>query len=163
MTKICKYCKCEFEAKHGKARYCSGECAAMAHRKHSFLKREAKAKEYGLSLDEIEDIFRRGYGRYLPEAKRLGITIWEMIKRVRAERHAITKAKDADCGMGVKEYIRIFGRHFTRNDGKRRPKTYAEIRAANRKHPIAAGWRGSPVMGGGSVRYNDGDLKQSEL
>lgn len=141
MTKICEWCKCEFETTHGKARFCSGECAAMAHRKHSFLKREAKAKEYGLSLDELEDIIRHGYGRYLPEAKRLGITIYEMMKRVRAERYARTKAKAADCGMGVKEYIRIFGRRVTRKDGKRRPKTYAEICAYNKAHPLVDGWR----------------------
>ena len=141
MTKICEWCKCEFETKHGKARYCSGECAAMAHRKHTFLKRDAKAKEYGLSLDELEDIIRHGGTRYLPEAKRLGITVWEVMKRVRAERHAITKAKAADCGMGVKEYIRIFGRRVTRKDGKRRPKTYAEICAYNKAHPLVDGWR----------------------
>ena len=29
-----------------------------------------------------------------------------------------------------------------------RPKSYREIVAANRKHPIAAGWRGQTVMGG---------------
>ena len=74
-------------------------------------------------------------------AKRLGITVWEVMKRVRAERHARTKAKAADCGMGVKEYIRIFGRRVTRKDGKRRPKTYAEICAYNKAHPLVDGWR----------------------
>ena len=29
-----------------------------------------------------------------------------------------------------------------------RPKTYAEIRAANRAHPVVAGWRGQAVAGG---------------
>ena len=143
MKKICEWCKCEFETgRQGKKpRYCSLKCRSTAHRKHMYEKREAKAKEYGLSLDELEDIIRHGGTRYLPEAKRLGITVWEVMKRVSAERLAITKAKAADCGMGVNEYIRIFGRHVTRKDGKRRPKTYAEICAYNKAHPLVDGWR----------------------
>ena len=60
MKKICEWCKCEFEAKHGKARYCSGECAAMARRKRNFEKREAKAKELGITVDELGKLIKRG-------------------------------------------------------------------------------------------------------
>lgn len=163
MTKICEWCKCEFEAKHGKARYCSAECAAMAHRKHCFLRREAQAKELGITIEEVESLTRRGFIKYALEAKRLGIPIEEARRRKSAARYAETKALAAAAGMSINEYIKSFGMARKRRDPNRRPKTYAEILAANRKHPIAAGWRGSPVMGGGSVRYNDGDLKQSEL
>ena len=163
MKKICEWCKCEFETTHGKARYCSNECAAMANQKHCFLRREAQAKELGVTIEEVESLTRRGLLKYAFEAKRLGIPIEEVRRLKNAERYAKTKALAAAAGMGIKEYIKIFGSASKRRYPKRRPKTYAEIRAANRKHPIAAGWRGSPVMGGGSVRYNDGDLKQSEL
>ncbi len=163
MKKICEWCKCEFETQHGKAQYCSGECAAMAHRKHCFLKREAKAKELGVTIEEVERLTRSGLLKHALEAKRLGLTIEEVKRRKKAEWYAKKKALAEAAGMGVKEYIRIFGRHVTRKDDKRSPKSYAQIRAHNKAHPIAAGWRGAPVMGGGSVRYNDGDLKQSEL
>ncbi len=36
--------------------------------------------------------------------------------------------------------------------GKPAPKSYAEIAAANRRHPLADGWRGQVVHGGGLVR-----------
>ena len=163
MTKICEWCKCEFETKHGKSRFCSNECAAMAHRKHCFLKREAQAKELGITIEEVERLTRRGLVKYAFEAKRLGLPIEKAKSLADAQRYAKIKALAAAAGMSIKKYIKSFGTARKRRDPNRRPKTYAEIRAANRKHPIAAGWRGSPVMGGGSVRYNDGDLKQSEL
>lgn len=152
MTKICEYCKCEFETKHRETRYCSGECAAMAHRKHCFLRREAQAKELGITIEEVERLTRSGLLKHALEAKRMGLSIEEEVKRSRAEKRKGRRKRISVSEVDPKYCVWIH-----------RPKTYAEIRAANRKHPIAAGWRGSPVMGGGSVRYNDGDLKQSEL
>ena len=35
---------------------------------------------------------------------------------------------------------------------KPKPKTYAQIKAENRKRGVVAGWRGTVVMGGGTVR-----------
>ena len=163
MTKICEWCKCEFETKHGKTRYCSGECAAMAHRKHCFLRREAQAKELGITIEEVESLTRSGLLKHALEAKRLGLPIKKAVSLREAPRYAKIKALAAAAGIGIKEYIKSFSMARKRRDPNRRPKTYAEIQAANRKHPIASGWRGSPVMGGESVRYNDGDLKQSEL
>ena len=32
---------------------------------------------------------------------------------------------------------------------KKRPKTYAQIKAENRRRGSVAGWRGQPVLGGG--------------
>ena len=97
MTKICEWCKCEFETKHGKARYCSNECAGMAHRKRCFLKREAKAKELGVTIEELEKMIKRG---------RVGITNYPK-----------------------------------RQKFPKRPKTYKEIVAWNREHPLVEGWR----------------------
>ena len=120
MTKICEYCKCEFETKHGEVRFCSVQCAGMARRKRNFEKREARAAE-------------------------LGITVEELLKRSHSR----------------KNHIKIDqGRHYTSK--MKRPKTYKEIQAENRRRPIVAGWRGAPVMGGGSVHHNDPYLKPSE-
>ena len=162
MTKICEWCKCEFETKHGKARFCSNECAAMAHRKHCFLKREALAKELGVTIEEVERLTRQGWIKYALEAKRLGITIEEAKRRERAARYAKTKALASAAGMGVKEYRKLYGMARKRRDPKRRPKTYAEILAENRRRPIVSGWRGAPVMGGGAIHHNDPYLKPSE-
>ena len=99
MIKICEWCKCEFETKHGKARYCSGECAAMARRKRNFEKREARAAELGITVDEL---LKRSHSR--------------------------------------KNHIKIDpGRHYTSK--MKRPKTYAEICAYNKAHPLVDGWR----------------------
>lgn len=38
---------------------------------------------------------------------------------------------------------------------KKRPKTYAEIKAYNRKHPIREGWRGQQVLGGHSSNFGE--------
>ena len=74
------------------------------------------------------------------KAKALGITVEELARMARRQKRGI---------------------HWKRD--MKRPKTYREIRAANRKHPIVAGWRGQPVMGGGAgVRHNDPWLKPSE-
>ena len=148
MTKICEYCKCEFEAKKKSVKFCSGECAAMAHRKHCFLRREAQAKELGVTIEEVESLTRRGLIKYALEAKRLGIPIEEARRRKSAERYAKTKELAAAAGMGIKEYIKRFGMARKRRDLKRRPKTYAEIKRENRARKIVAGWRGQIVMGG---------------
>lgn len=150
MTKICEWCKCEFDTgrKGKKPRYCSGECARMALRKDCFLKREAWAKELGVTIEEVESLTRRGLIKYALEAKRLGIPIKNAVSLRESPRYAETKALAAAAGMSIKKYIKCFGMARKRRDLKRRPKTYAEIRAANRKHPIASGWRGAPVMEG---------------
>ena len=101
MTKICQYCKCEFESgRRGRPpKFCSRECANMHARKRNFEKREARAKE-------------------------LGITVEELLKRSRS----------------LKNRIKIDpGRHYTSK--MKRPKTYREIRAYNKAHPLVEGWR----------------------
>ena len=118
MTKICEYCKCVFDTTRRDARYCSIQCSGMALRKRNFLKREARARE-------------------------LGITVEELIRRIKRGR------------VGLRDSM-------PKRYKIKRPKSYAEIRAANRRHPIAAGWRGAPVMGGGVARHNDPWLKPSE-
>lgn len=100
MTKICEWCKCEFETKsHKNVRYCSGECAAMARRKLNFEKREARAAE-------------------------LGITVEELLKRSRSRKNRI---KIDPC------------RSYTSK--MKRPKTYKQIQAYNKAHPLVEGWR----------------------
>ena len=141
MTKICEWCKCEFETKHGKSRFCSNECAAMAHRKHCFLRREAQAKELGITIEEVESLTRSGLLKHALEAKRLGIPIEEARRRKSAERYAKTKALADAAGMSIREYIKCYGTASKRRDLKRRPKTYAEIRAYNKAHPLVDGWR----------------------
>lgn len=163
MTKICEYCKCEFETKKKSTKFCSRECAAMAHRKHCFLRREAQAKELGITIEEVESLTSQGLIKYALEAKRRGLPIEKARSLREAPRYAKTKALASAAGMSIKAYIKSFGMARKRRDPKRRPKTYAEIQRENRARKVVAGWRGSPVMGGGSVRYNDGDLKQSEL
>ena len=104
MTKICEMCWAQFETTHKEVRFCSKECAGMAHRKLNQEKREAKAKELGVTLEELAKMMRRG---------RVGLSNQP--------------------------------KHYKY---KNRPKTYKQIRAANRAHPIVAGWRGQIVMGG---------------
>jgi len=106
MTKICEWheCRREFETTHGKkVRFCSKACAGAALRKLNQEKREARARE-------------------------LGITVEELIKRTKRGRIGLRDSQPKRYGH--------------------RPKSYREIVAANRKHPIAAGWRGQMVMGG---------------
>lgn len=45
----------------------------------------------------------------------------------------------------------------------RRPKSYAEIRRANRKRKVQDGWRGRPVLGGGKIHRNDAWLEPCEI
>ena len=163
MTKICQWCKCEFETKsHKNVRYCSLQCGVMARRKLNFEKREAKAKELGVTIEEFERLTRKGLIKHALEAKRLGIPIEEARRRESAARYAETKALAAAFGISVKEYIKCFGKARKQRDLKRRPKTYAEIKAANRRRPLVSGWRGTPVMGGGAIHHNDPYLKPSE-
>ena len=117
MTKICQYCKTPFDTgNHGNAtKFCSRECRDMHARKRNHMMREAKAKELGVSIDELKKMVRR--------------------KEVTLR--------------------------FTKSNIKR-PKTYREIQAENRRRPIVSGWRGAPVMGGGSIHHNDPYLKPSE-
>lgn len=152
MTKICEWCKCDFETQKKSTRFCSGECAAMAHRKHCFLKREAWAKELGVTIEEVERLTRSGLIKHALEAKRLGLSIEEEVRRSRAEKRKGRRKRVSVSEVDPKYCVWIH-----------RPKTYAEIARENRARKVVSGWRGAPVMGGGSVRYNDGDLKQSEL
>lgn len=117
MTKICQYCKTPFKpGDHGGARkFCSRDCWRMHRRKVNHEKREAKAKELGVSIDELQKMVRRG-----------------------------------DVSL-----------RFTKLHIKQ-PKTYAQIRRENRRRVITAGWRGAPVMGGGTIHHNDPYLKPSE-
>lgn len=60
MTMICEWCKCEVETSHGNVRYCSKRCAGMAKRKLNQEKREARAKELGITVDELIRRSKRG-------------------------------------------------------------------------------------------------------
>ena len=151
MTKICEWCKCEFQTKHRETRYCSGECAAMAHRKHCFLRREAQAKELGITIEEVESLTRSGLIKHALEAKRLGLSIEEEVRRSRAEKRKGRRKRVSVSEVDPKYCVWIH-----------RPKTYKEIQAENRRRPIVSGWRGAPVMGCGSIHHNDPDLKPSE-
>ena len=53
MTKNCEWCKCEFKAWSSAAKYCSRHCARMAQSKATFLLKEAKAKELGITVEEV--------------------------------------------------------------------------------------------------------------
>lgn len=117
MTKIFQYCKCEFSDTHTVRRYCSKKCSGMAKSKRNQELREAKAKELGITVDELVKMTKRG---------RMGL------------------------------------RPAQPNKYKHRPKTYNQIQAENRRRPIVGGWRGTPVMGGGSIHHNDPYLKPSE-
>ena len=141
MTKICEYCKCEYNTWKSKTRYCSPQCYRMANRKLLFLRREAQAKELGVTIEEVESLTRRGLIKTALEAKRLGLPIEEAVRRKYEARYAETKALAADAGMGVKAYIKRFGMARERWDRKRRPKTYSEICAYNKAHPLVDGWR----------------------
>jgi hypothetical protein len=113
----------------------------MAHRKHCFLRREAQAKELGITIEEVERLTRRGLLKYAFEAKRLVLPIEKAKSLADAPRYAKTKALAAAAGMGVREYIKRCGMARKRRDPKRRPKTYAEIRSYNKAHPLVDGWR----------------------
>jgi len=63
MTKICEWCKCEFTPRHShgaRMKFCSHECACMAKRKLNQEKREARAKELGITVDELIRRSKRG-------------------------------------------------------------------------------------------------------
>ena len=120
MTKICEWCGREFETNNKEAKFCSRKCTSMAERKRNQEKREARAKELGITVEELVKLIRHG--------KRMGIRP----SQPRKYKH------------------------------KKRPKTYKEIQAENRRRVVAAGWRGAPVMGGGSIQHNDPYLKPSE-
>lgn len=96
MTIKCEWCKTEFSSGQANRRYCSRDCARMARRAETFHKREAEAKELGMSLEEYAAYRRRLYN----EAPR------------------------------------------------RKSKSYAQIKRANRARRVEAGWRGQVVLGG---------------
>ena len=82
------------------------------------------------------------FEKYEAEAARLGITIDALKKRIRRGRQAILMAKKPKPKI---------------------PKTYAEIKAYNRAHPIVTGWRGGGVLGGGGpARHNEVPLRPCE-
>ncbi len=43
----------------------------------------------------------------------------------------------------------------TRNSATRRQKTYKEIVAWNKAHPLKDGWRGQVVLGGGPAEFGE--------
>lgn len=101
MTKICQYCKCEYEAGYSRQKYCSHECNGMALRKATFERHAALAEELGIPYEEL-----------VRTRRKLGLAL------------------------------------ANRRNGGKHPKSYVQIRAANRRAPLVAGWRGAPVMGG---------------
>ena len=63
MKKSCEWCKCEFTPRHShgaRMKFCSRECAGMAKRKLNQEKREARAKELGITVDELIRRSKRG-------------------------------------------------------------------------------------------------------
>ena len=91
---------------------------------------------------------RRARFRYEEKlAARLGVTLEDLHRMRRArKRKPAKKKKDAPLVMWLK-----------------RPKTYAQIKAANRKRRLESGWRGQPVIGGGPVLHNDPQLTVREI
>lgn len=138
MKKICKWCKCEFEAKQNSVQYCSHRCAMMAQRKHCFLKHEAQAKELGVTIEEVERLTSQGLLYAVLESKRRGIPVKEAVRRCRAEKRKKRLKRVSVSEVNPK--VRRIWIH--------RPKTYAEILRENRESPLTAGWRGQVVMGG---------------
>lgn len=169
MKKICAYCGVEFTNSHKEARFCSHSCRRMWQKRETFRRDERWAAKFGISLDEVQRLRRSGGYRWLEEAERLGISIQEMSHRYAAARYAADKAEAEKLGISsVKEYRRRFGTSYRKKAKKatvRQPKTYAEIRAENRRRQIEAGWRGQVVMGGGGdgARHNDPWLSIHEL
>lgn len=95
MIRICEYCRCEFNTKSRKARYCSRACMGMAVRKAAFKHHEAMAARLGVTVEELMKMAKRGEIRFGQPSKR----------------------------------------------PHRRWKTYKEIQAYNRAHPLQTGWR----------------------
>ena len=63
MKKICEWheCRREFETTHGKkVRFCSKACAGAALRKLNQEKREARARELGITVEELIRRSKRG-------------------------------------------------------------------------------------------------------
>lgn len=69
----------------------------------------------------------------------------EGTKRKSKENGHYKKGGRRRCYYGVKN------RDGSITSLSRPPKTYAEIQAANRARPVASGWRGQAVAGGGAV------------
>ena len=83
----------------------------------------------------------------------------------RKRNHERREARAKALGITVEELVNLSYRNKVRiNPCRTRsgPKSYREIKAANRRHPIAAGWRGTPVIGGGCVHRHDPYLRPSE-
>ena len=98
MNHICQYCKREFSDTHTVRRYCSKKCAGIAKSKRNQELREAKAKELGITVEELGKLIKRG---------RMGL------RPAQPNHYKYTK----------------------------RPKTYKEIQAYNKAHPLVEGWR----------------------
>ena len=80
------------------------------------------------------------------------------------------EAMAAKLGITVEELrLKVMRDKYARVANERKkpiekaPKSYAEIKAANRKNPIVDGWRGSPVLGCGKANRNGSSLRISEL
>ena len=145
----------------------------MWRKRETFRQNERWAAKFGISIEEVQRLRRCGGYRLFEVAEKMGISIQEAIHRYEAARYAADKAEAAKLGLSVREYRRLFGTSYRKakkskpaNMPKvRQPKTYAEIRAANRRRRIEAGWRGQVVMGGGGdgARHNDTRLSIHEL
>jgi len=119
----CAWCGVEFVSKkYHKSRYCSHKCALRATGRARTAAAEAKAAALGMSLDEYRLARHRVYN----------------------QQHRLKAATRVDAA-GIEG---IQG-GYVRKWKKRQPKTYAQIKAENRRRGSVAGWRGQPVLGGG--------------
>lgn len=117
--------------------YCKTEFVT-AHKEQRFCSRECQRMYKRRLLFERDEQL----------AARMGITLEELRRMRKSGAFSKNKQKDNPFAKWLK-----------------RPRTYAEIRAANRRRQIEAGWRGQVVMGGGGdgARHNDTRLSIHEL
>ena len=98
----------------------------------------------------------RKYPKYCsPECKRMAM---------RKRSFELVAARAAARGLTIEAYKRRSKRDLPIKGAfrMRHPKTYAEIKRANRARKVESGWRGQACIGGGSALHNDAWLKPSE-
>ena len=70
MTKTCEWCGVKFDTLHKEVRFCSFRCSGMARRKRNQEKRETRAKELGITVEEL--IQRSKHGKRMGLSSKAG-------------------------------------------------------------------------------------------